>query len=146
MSTAAGPARKLVFFGAPGVGKGTFAGRIAPELGIPAISTGDIIRAEVKAGTEIGKKVKVSLKSEVGHKQVCLKAPASGRAVQPWHAQEIAESGTLVPDAMVDEMVKRRLAEDDAQNGYILVRLPAQAASRTATIGAGSQVSLVCMC
>lgn len=59
MTTRTGPARRLVFFGAPGVGKGTFAGRVAPELGIPAISTGDIIRAEIKAGSDIGKQIKV---------------------------------------------------------------------------------------
>jgi broad-specificity NMP kinase len=71
MATAAGPARKLVFFGAPGVGKGTFAGRIAPELGIPAISTGDIIRAEIKAGTDIGKQVKVSERDRVSSRARC---------------------------------------------------------------------------
>lgn len=53
--------QNLVFFGAPGVGKGTFAARIAPMLQIPAISTGDIMRAEIKGETELGAKVKVSI-------------------------------------------------------------------------------------
>jgi len=124
LSTAAGPARKLVFFGAPGVGKGTFAGRIAPELGIPAISTGDIIRAEVKAGTDVGKKVKVSQDGGGSHRRPRYPATVTATADVPLvsPAQEIAESGTLVPDELVDEMVKRRLSEDDAQAGYILVR------------------------
>ena len=51
--------KKLMFFGAPGVGKGTYAGRIAPLLGIPTISTGDIVRAEIKSGSDLGEQVKV---------------------------------------------------------------------------------------
>ena len=50
---------RLVFFGAPGVGKGTYASRIAPLLDIPTISTGDIVRAEIAADSDIGKQVKV---------------------------------------------------------------------------------------
>ena len=57
-ASAAAP-RKLVFFGAPGVGKGTFASRVAPVLGVPTISTGDIIRAEIKAQSELGTEFKV---------------------------------------------------------------------------------------
>ena len=63
MRSARGPIdvahRHFVFFGAPGVGKGTFASHVGPILGIPAISTGDIVRHEIKAGTELGKLVKV---------------------------------------------------------------------------------------
>lgn len=84
----------LVFLGAPGVGKGTFANRIAPKLGVPSISTGDIIRAEIKKDSPLGKKVK-----------------------------EYANSGKLVPDEIVSEMVRLRLKEPDAQNGWILVSL-----------------------
>ncbi|KAA0159856.1 hypothetical protein FNF27_04069 [Cafeteria roenbergensis] len=105
MSTSAAGARKLIFFGAPGVGKGTFASRIGPELGIPAISTGDIIRAEVKAGSDVGKEVKA-----------------------------FSESGKLVPDELVDKMVKRRLAEPDAQNGYILDGYPRTVAQAKALV------------
>lgn len=84
----------LVFLGAPGVGKGTFANRIAPKLGIPAISTGDIIRAEIKAGTPLGNQVKA-----------------------------YANSGKLVPDEIVSAMVRERLKQPDAQNGWILVSI-----------------------
>lgn len=82
----------LVFLGAPGVGKGTFAARVAKRMGIPAISTGDIIRAEIKAGSPLGMKIK-----------------------------EYSNSGRLVPDEVVNEMVKHRLSQADAQKGYILV-------------------------
>lgn len=86
-------ARRLVLFGAPGVGKGTFAARIAPVLAIPTISTGDIMRREIKQKSDIGQKV-----------------------------QEYTDVGALVPDELVTEMIKRRIQEQDAQNGYILVR------------------------
>jgi len=85
----------LVFLGAPGVGKGTFANKIAPVLGIPAISTGDIIRAEIKAGSPLGLKCK-----------------------------EYTDSGKLVPDDVVSAMVRKRLLDADAKRGWILVRDP----------------------
>lgn len=85
--------RRLVFFGAPGVGKGTFAARIAPLLQIPTISTGDILRYEIKHATDLGKQV-----------------------------QQYTDKGALVPDALVTEIIKKRLKEDDAQHGYLLVR------------------------
>eukprot|EP01083_Nonionella_stella_P096501 271324_1 len=69
-----------VFLGAPGVGKGTFAKRLAPKYNVEIISTGDIIRTEIKNKTEIGMKVK-----------------------------EISERGDLVPDEIVTEMAKNRL-------------------------------------
>ena len=83
----------LVFLGPPGVGKGTFAGRIAKKLGVPAISTGDIIRGEIKAGTALGAKVVA-----------------------------FSDAGQLVPDEIVTAMVKHRLDQPDAKAGYILVR------------------------
>ena len=86
----------LVFLGAPGVGKGTFANRISPILGVPAISTGDIIRAEIKAGSELGKQCKA-----------------------------YTDTGKLVPDEVVSAMVRKRLQEADAQAGWILVRAAA---------------------
>jgi adenylate kinase len=85
----------VVFLGAPGVGKGTYAFRAGPILGIPKISTGDIFRAEVKRGSELGKRVK-----------------------------GIMEAGDLVPDDIVIEVLKNRLREDDARNGFILDGFP----------------------
>ncbi len=86
-------AHNLVFLGAPGVGKGTFANKIAPLLRIPAISTGDIIRAEIKAGSALGAQLK-----------------------------EFTNTGKLVPDEVVSAMVRKRLQEPDAKSGWILVR------------------------
>jgi adenylate kinase len=83
------------FLGAPGVGKGTFAARVAKKLGIPTISTGDIIRGEIKNGTPLGNEVKA-----------------------------FSNSGKLVPDAIVTAMVKNRLSEPDAKKGFILDGYP----------------------
>ena len=91
-STTSASRWNLIFLGAPGVGKGTFASRVAKRLNIPAVSTGDIIRAEIKAGSALGKQIK-----------------------------EFSDSGRLVPDAIVTEMVKVRLSQPDAARGYILV-------------------------
>lgn len=110
--------KKLVFFGAPGVGKGTYAGRIAPKLGIPTISTGDIVRAEIKAGSELGAKVQVSL-AAAGGARVTLPRCAFARP-----PQEFNDKGQLVPDEIVTAMVKKRLAEPDAAEGYILDGYP----------------------
>lgn len=93
----------LVFLGAPGVGKGTFAARIAPLLGVPAISTGDIIRAEMAAGSALG--------------QECAAA---------------VRAGALVPDALVSAVVARRLAEPDAARGWILDGYPRTLAQASA--------------
>ena len=98
---AANGAWNLVFLGAPGVGKGTFAGRVAARLRIPAISTGDIIRAEIKAGSALGASLAAT-----------------------------TNAGGLVSDAVVTGMVRKRLAQPDAQRGFILVR--ARAARRAA--------------
>lgn len=94
-TAAAGTGHRYVFLGAPGVGKGTFASRVAKALSIPAISTGDIIRAEIKGGTARGAQL-----------------------------QAFTNAGKLVPDSVVNEMVKIRLAEPDAARGYILDGYP----------------------
>lgn len=86
-------AHRLIFLGAPGVGKGTFASRVSRALGIPAISTGDIIRQNIKDDTPVGRQ-----------------------------AKSFTHAGKLVPDEVVNTMVKARLAQPDAQAGYILVR------------------------
>ena len=85
----------LVFLGPPGAGKGTIASKLADDQGIPHISTGDIFRANIKNQTELGKRVKA-----------------------------ILDSGELVPDELTIELVKDRLQQDDAQNGYILDGFP----------------------
>ncbi len=87
--------RVIVMLGPPGSGKGTQARKLALHLGIPHISTGDILREAVARGTELGKQ-----------------------------AKSIMESGRLVPDELVDGIVKERVARPDAQNGYILDGYP----------------------
>jgi adenylate kinase len=85
----------ILLFGPPGCGKGTQAVSMARSLGIPSISTGEIFRAECKAGTEIGKL-----------------------------ACEILRSGGLVGDDIVNQMVAGRLSQDDCRNGFILDGYP----------------------
>lgn len=86
---------KLILLGAPGAGKGTQAEIICEKLSIPTISTGNIIRAALKNGTEMGLK-----------------------------AKEYMDAGKLVPDDVVIGIIKERLAEDDCQNGFILDGFP----------------------
>ena len=85
----------LMFLGAPGVGKGTYASRAAPLLGIPQISTGDLIRAEIKAKTPLGAELAT-----------------------------FTTAGTLVPDRVVLRMVKDRVAQADCAKGYLLDGFP----------------------
>ena len=86
---------RVVLLGPPGVGKGTQAKRLAEKYNVPQISTGDIFRANIKEGTELGKK-----------------------------AQEYTNSGRLVPDELVIDIVKDRLMKDDCKNGYLLDGFP----------------------
>lgn len=92
--TQTAPARLLIV-GPPGAGKGTQATGLADAYGIPAISTGDIFRENIKNGTELGKKV-----------------------------QEITAAGELVPDSLTNELVQDRIGQDDAQNGFLLDGYP----------------------
>jgi len=85
----------IIFFGAPGAGKGTQAEIVSEKLEIPTISTGAIIRAAIKSGTEMGKS-----------------------------AQSYIEKGALVPDEVVIGIIKDRLDEDDCKNGFILDGFP----------------------
>lgn len=85
----------LILLGAPGAGKGTQAEKIVEKYGIPAISTGNIIRAAIKDGTEMGLK-----------------------------AKSFTESGQLVPDEIVIGIIKERLQEKDCENGFILDGFP----------------------
>jgi len=86
---------RLLIIGAPGAGKGTQAARIAERYGIPAVSTGDIFRANIKAGTPLGQQVSA-----------------------------IIESGGLVPDELTNEIVADRLKRDDVANGFLLDGYP----------------------
>lgn len=86
---------RLLIIGPPGAGKGTQAAKIAERYGVPAISTGDIFRANIKGGTELGQKV-----------------------------QEIIQSGELVPDSLTNEIVADRLQQPDAARGFLLDGYP----------------------
>ena len=86
---------RAVLLGPPGAGKGTQAVRLVEKYGIPQISTGDIFRKNIKEGTELGKK-----------------------------AQEYTNSGRLVPDELVVDLVADRLLQDDCANGYLLDGFP----------------------
>jgi adenylate kinase len=86
---------KLIFLGPPGAGKGTLAGLVAKEFGVPQVSTGDIFRDAIKRETELGKRVKA-----------------------------IVGRGDLVPDELTVSLVRERLAEADAAKGYILDGFP----------------------
>ena len=86
---------KLIMLGAPGAGKGTQAKKIAEKYGIPHISTGDIFRANIKNGAELGNK-----------------------------AKSYMEQGLLVPDELTCDLVVDRIAQDDCKNGYVLDGFP----------------------
>jgi len=85
----------ILLLGAPGVGKGTQAKELVKQWGIPQISTGDLLRANVAQGTSLGKA-----------------------------AREVMQRGELVPDSLVNEMVAARLLEPDTARGYILDGFP----------------------
>ena len=86
---------KIIMLGAPGAGKGTQAKQIAAKYSIPHISTGDIFRANIKNGTELGKK-----------------------------AKEYMDQGALVPDELTCDLVMDRIQEDDCKNGFVLDGFP----------------------
>ena len=86
---------KIIMLGAPGAGKGTQAKQIAAKYGIPHISTGDIFRANIKNGTELGKK-----------------------------AQTYMDQGLLVPDELVCDLVVDRIQQSDCEKGYVLDGFP----------------------
>lgn len=86
---------KIIFLGAPGSGKGTQSKLVSKKLNIPQLSTGDILREAVKAGTEVGKK-----------------------------AKSYMDAGDLVPDEVIVGIIKDRTAQDDCKGGYILDGFP----------------------
>ena len=99
---------KLILLGAPGAGKGTQAAVISRELGIPAISTGNILRAAIQEGTPTGMKAKTYM-----------------------------DEGHLVPDEVIIGIIKERLAEPDCEKGYILDGVPRTIAQAEALEEAG---------
>jgi adenylate kinase len=86
---------RIVLLGPPGAGKGTQAKRLTERLEIPHLSTGDMLREAVRAGTELGRQAEPHMKS-----------------------------GRLVPDALVEELVVERIARDDCAGGYLLDGFP----------------------
>jgi adenylate kinase len=94
-ASSAGGGLRLVLLGPPGSGKGTQAAILAENLGVPAISTGKMLRRAVDSGTELGERV-----------------------------ESIMSRGALVDDATMAEVVRERLARDDARGGYLLDGYP----------------------
>ncbi|MFE6997347.1 adenylate kinase [Microbacterium sp. NPDC057659] len=95
MTASAQSTARLLIVGPQGSGKGTQGVRIAAAYGIPVVSTGDIFRANIKAGTELGQKVTA-----------------------------ILDAGDLVPDELTSEIVRDRLSQEDAANGFLLDGYP----------------------
>lgn len=104
----------IILLGAPGAGKGTQAQFIMNQYNIPQISTGDMLRAAIKAGTELGKQAKT-----------------------------LMDAGKLVPDDLIIALVKERVAQDDAQNGFLLDGFPRTIPQADALKEANIQVDYV---
>lgn len=105
---------KLILLGAPGAGKGTQAEKICEKFEIPAISTGNIIRAALKEGTEMGLK-----------------------------AKSYMDAGQLVPDEVVIGIIKDRLKDDDCKNGFILDGFPRTIPQAQALVDMGIDIDKV---
>lgn len=105
---------KLIMLGAPGAGKGTQAAIFSERLGIPTISTGNILRAAVKNGTPVG-----------------------------LQAKSYMDAGKLVPDEVIIGIIAERLAEDDCRKGYILDGVPRTIAQAEALEASGIRFDCV---
>ncbi|MQL47975.1 adenylate kinase [Photorhabdus khanii] len=105
---------RIILLGAPGAGKGTQAQFIMEKYGIPQISTGDMLRTAVKAGTELGLK-----------------------------AKELMDNGKLVTDELVIALVKERIQQDDCRNGFLLDGFPRTIPQADAMKEAGINVDYV---
>lgn len=105
---------RVILLGAPGAGKGTQAQFIMDEFGIPQISTGDMLRAAIKNGTELGKKVK-----------------------------EVMDSGSLVSDDIIIALVKERIAQDDCAKGFLFDGFPRTIPQAEALRDAGVEIDHV---
>ncbi|HDU8654102.1 TPA: adenylate kinase [Morganella morganii subsp. morganii] len=105
---------RIILLGAPGAGKGTQAQFIMEKYGIPQISTGDMLRAAVKSGSELG-----------------------------LQAKELMDNGKLVTDALVIALVKERIKQDDCRNGFLLDGFPRTIPQADAMKEAGIAVDFV---
>lgn len=105
---------RIILLGAPGAGKGTQAGFLTKKYNIPQISTGDMLRAAIKAGTQMGKL-----------------------------AKEAMDAGKLVTDEIIIGLVQDRIAQDDCKNGYLLDGFPRTLAQADAVTNAGIQIDAV---
>lgn len=105
---------RLILLGAPGAGKGTQAQFLTKKYNIPQISTGDMLRAAIKAGTELGKQAKAAM-----------------------------DAGQLVTDEIIIGLVKDRIVEDDCKNGYLLDGFPRTLPQADAVTEAGIEIDAV---
>jgi len=105
---------RIILLGAPGAGKGTQAQFLTKKYGIPQISTGDMLRAAIKAGTDMGKMAKAAM-----------------------------DAGQLVTDEIIIGLVKDRITEDDCKNGYLLDGFPRTLPQADAVTSAGIAIDAV---
>ncbi len=105
---------KVILLGAPGVGKGTQAQFIVEKYAIPQISTGDMLREAIKAGTSLGDRVK-----------------------------DVMESGALVTDEIIIDLVKERIANEDCKNGFLFDGFPRTIPQAEALLSEGIDIDII---